>query len=104
MSTANPPILETEQRRQENQPVKYVVCDNCKCGLTIPMNGEPGGQVFKMSTEAVEMRDYRERVTKELARKDEEITAKNSEIVALQNRIRELEPKEPPKAKRLFQW
>lgn len=104
MTTGNPPILDTEQQRQQRETPKYVVCDNCKCGLTIPANGEPGGQVFKMSTEAIEMRDYRERTQKELARKDEEITAKNSEIVALQSRIRELEPKEPPKAKRLFQW
>lgn len=100
----NPPILDTERRRIETEQVKYVVCDNCKCGLTIPLNGQPGGQVFKMSPEAIEIRDYKEKTQKELARKDEELTAKNSEIIALQSRVRELEPKQAPTAKRLFQW
>jgi hypothetical protein len=96
-----PPILRTEHQQAETP--RYVVCDNCKCGLTIPANGEPGGQVFKMSSEAVEQRDYREKTQKEIQRKDEEITALNSRIVELQGRVRELEPKQTER-KRLFQW
>lgn len=102
MSTV-PPVLRTEGEHTASQSgPKYIVCDNCKCSLTVPYNQEPGGQVFKMSPEATELRDYRETTQKNLTRKDEEITALNAKIVDLQSEIRKLSPAEPTKKKFAF--
>lgn len=98
MSSNAPAILNTGgEGTPPNPSVKYVVCDNCKCSLTVPHLSEPGGQVFKISPEAIELRDYRETTKKELARKDEEITNLNARIVELQSEIRRLQPPEPAK-------
>lgn len=71
----------------------YTKCDYCECKLT------RNGQVYEMSQKAYDLRDQKDKHSREITQKDTEIAALRTEKEAIQAELNALKASSAPKAR-----